>query len=112
MKPKGTWSLLLLLALALAPPQARAADDAVTKLGRGMANVAFGWGEYIRQMEIVGREKGAGQGVFVGFIRGTCWTILRTGAGVYEIVTFPFKTWKGYEAVLKPDFVFSEVGTT
>ena len=40
--------------------------------------------------------------------KGIGMTIVRTGAGIYEVVTFPFPIPEDYGPVLEPEFVFSE----
>jgi putative exosortase-associated protein (TIGR04073 family) len=42
----------------------------------------------------------------IGLAKGVGMTIVRTGAGVYETVTFPFPIPEGYGPVLEPEFVF------
>ena len=77
--------------------------DASTKLGRGITNTAFGWFEVINE---VGNESDR-QGPWIGFpsglIRGAVYGMVRTVAGVYEIVTFPLPNGKkGYKPIVLP----------
>jgi len=37
--------------------------------------------------------------------KGVGMTIVRTGAGVYETVTFPFPIPEGYTPVIEPEYV-------
>ena len=56
-------------------------DAAVGKLGRGIANAAFGWVELLRQPAI-------NENAWEGVGRGIVHTIGRTGSGVLEVATF------------------------
>ena len=47
-------------------------------------------------------------GFTVGLAKGVGMTIVRTGAGVYETVTFPFPIPEGYTPVIEPEFVFDK----
>ncbi|HEX3799531.1 MAG TPA: exosortase system-associated protein, TIGR04073 family [Verrucomicrobiae bacterium] len=61
------------------------------KLGRGVSNM----GEIVRQSELQrsveqsGTFGGTDVGLTTGFVKGVDHTIVRTGVGIYEIVTFP-----------------------
>nr|MBP6943473.1 exosortase system-associated protein, TIGR04073 family [Candidatus Omnitrophota bacterium] len=46
-------------------------------------------------------------GLTVGTIKGLGLGLVRTGAGIYEAVTFPFPIPEGYEPIVKPEFVYS-----
>ena len=95
----------LLIFLVGVSPSARA--DAGTKLGRGLQNTALGWFEILNEMGNESDRHGPWIGVPSGLIRGTAFGILRTLAGVYEIVTFPFPNGeKGYDPVILPESVF------
>ena len=61
------------------------------KLGRGMANVTeiARMGEIRRSIEQTALWDGVDAGYTTGFVRGMNRTLVRTGIGVYEIVTFP-----------------------
>jgi putative exosortase-associated protein (TIGR04073 family) len=79
------------------------------KFSRGVVNVATGSLEvpkktYIEStrsdqwIETVGRML---SGTFIGLGR----TVIRTGAGVYDVVTFPFPI-QDYDPILEPEYVF------
>src|SRR5882757_5590437 len=61
------------------------------KLGRGMANVTeiTRMGEIRRSIEQTALWDGVDAGYTTGFVRGMNRTLVRTGIGVYEIITFP-----------------------
>lgn len=56
-------------------------EAAIGKLGRGVANAAFGWVELFRQPAI-------NANAWEGFGRGIVHTIGRTGSGVLDVATF------------------------
>ena len=60
------------------------------KLGRGIANVAFGVLELPMQWTIVSREDGGIAGLTYGTLKGVGHIVARVCVGVVEIVTFPF----------------------
>lgn len=75
-------SLALLLVACAGPEQ---------KLGRGMRNSTelLRMGEIQRSMEQTYLWDGAARASTTGFLRGFNRTMVRTGLGLYEIVTFP-----------------------
>jgi len=99
--------MLSLMILALLTQTAIAQDPAI-KLGRGLANVLTGWVELPKNIYDTCVEENILSGFTVGLAKGIGMTIVRTGAGVYEVVTFPFPVPEGYVPVLEPEFVFSE----
>lgn len=80
---------------------------ASAKLWRGIVNTATGVGEVIRQPIVCTMEDG-GSGVPVGLINGVLMSLVRVGAGLVEVVTFPWalddKT--GYDSLMNPDYVW------
>lgn len=83
------------------------ATGAMRKLGRGAANTITGPGEIIRMVDIVGRESGYVAGLSVGLAQGVWRGLLRTAAGVYEVVTFPIELPRNFEPLIWPEFVFA-----
>ncbi|MFH1799121.1 MAG: exosortase system-associated protein, TIGR04073 family [Candidatus Omnitrophota bacterium] len=84
------------------------AQDPAKKLSRGIANVLTGWVELPKNIYETSVEENVLSGLTMGLAKGVGMTIVRTGAGVYEAVTFPFPIPEEYEPVLEPEFVFSE----
>ena len=84
------------------------AQDPMNKLGRGLANVLTGWVELPKNVYDTSVEENVLSGLTMGLAKGVGMTIVRTGAGVFETVTFPFPIPEDYEPVLEPEFVFSE----
>ena len=84
------------------------AQDPVKKLGRGLANILTGWVELPKNIYDTSVEDNILVGLTMGLAKGVGMFIVRTGAGVYEAVTFPFPIPEDYQPVLEPEFVFSE----
>ncbi|MDD4202654.1 MAG: exosortase system-associated protein, TIGR04073 family [Candidatus Omnitrophica bacterium] len=83
------------------------AQDPGKKLLRGLANVVTGWVELPKNIYDQSVEENVLSGLTVGLAKGVGMTIVRTGAGVYETVTFPFPIPEDYAPVLEPEYVFS-----
>ncbi|MDH4476585.1 MAG: exosortase system-associated protein, TIGR04073 family [Verrucomicrobiaceae bacterium] len=64
------------------------------KLSRGLANLAYGASEIINVWDRSNRSDGAHAAASDMVVEGTKRTIVRLGYGVYEVVTFPFPTYK------------------
>ncbi|RKY41866.1 MAG: exosortase system-associated protein, TIGR04073 family [Candidatus Makaraimicrobium thalassicum] len=84
------------------------AQDPAKKLGRGLANILTGWVELPKNIYETSVEENVLSGLTMGLAKGVGMTIVRTGAGIYEAVTFPFPIPEDYVPVLEPEFVFSE----
>ena len=65
------------------------------KLARGMANIALGGTELFTQFSVVNYYEGNAAMAFYGGVRGVGRTFFRMGAGLWEVVSFPFATNKG-----------------
>ena len=83
-------TLLLLSGLAVITLASGCANTE-RKFGRGMSNIIepIRMGELGRSMEQTALFDGPDAGYATGFIKGLNKTIVRTGVGVYEIVTAP-----------------------
>lgn len=79
---------------------------AVTKLLRGVVNLVTGWVELPKKIHQTTQDAGAGAGATYGLLRGVGHTFLRTLAGAYEVITFPFPAPTGYRPVIQPPYVF------
>ena len=82
------------------------AQDVGKKLYRGVANILTGWIELPKNIYDTSVEDNPLSGLTIGLAKGVGMTIVRTGAGVYETVTFPFPIPEGYAPVIEPEFVF------
>ena len=82
------------------------AQDPFTKLGRGVANTLTGWVELPKNIYNTSVQANAFAGLTLGLAKGAGMTIVRTGAGLYEIATFPFPLPQDYRPLLEPEYVF------
>ena len=82
------------------------ASDPFTKLGRGVANTLTGWVELPKNIYNTSVEDNAFAGMTLGLAKGAGMTLVRTGAGIYEIATFPFPLPEDYKPILEPEYVF------
>jgi putative exosortase-associated protein (TIGR04073 family) len=74
------------------------------KLGRGVSNLLYGWAELPTTVAKVNAVEGNSAAGGYGIVRGVGRSVLRTGAGVFEILTFPFPVVRGtYYPVLESD---------
>ena len=96
----------IIFILMLSPTTTCFANDAFTKLGRGVANALTGWVEVPKNIYRVSVDENAFAGVTLGLAKGAGMTIVRTGAGIYEVATFPFPLPQDYKPILEPEYVF------
>jgi putative exosortase-associated protein (TIGR04073 family) len=74
------------------------------KLGRGVANLFWGWSEFPVTITTVNTHEGNSAAAGYGVVRGVGRSVMRIAAGVFEIATFPFPTTRGtYFPVLESD---------
>jgi putative exosortase-associated protein (TIGR04073 family) len=74
------------------------------KLGRGISNLLFGWSELPTQIATVNTREGNSAAAGYGVVRGVGRSVLRIGAGVFEILTFPVPAVRGtYYPVLEDE---------
>lgn len=84
------------------------AETAIKKLGRGLANILTGWIELPKNIYETSVEQNIFAGITLGTAKGIGMTVIRTGAGVYDAITFPFPIPEDYEPLLEPEYVLSE----
>ena len=84
---------------------------AFTKLTRGFVNLVTGWVEIPKRIQETSQESGAAAGFTWGLLRGLGHGFIRTAAGGYELVTFPFPAPPDYESVIQPEYVFTSATT-
>ncbi len=89
-------------------PKPTGLEKALTKLGRGLSNLFLGWAEipmtFDRKL-----KQGKPLGYLIGVVPvlGSARAVMRTGTGVFEVVSFPFSDKSvNYEAVLEPEYIF------
>ena len=92
------------IVLALSP--ACYAQDPFTKLGRGVANTLTGWVELPKNIYSTSVEDNALAGITLGLAKGLGMGLVRTGAGIFEVLTFPFPLPENYKPILEPEYVF------
>ncbi|MCC6144888.1 MAG: exosortase system-associated protein, TIGR04073 family [Candidatus Hydrogenedentes bacterium] len=89
-------------------PKPTGLEKALTKLGRGLSNVMFGWAELPVTFDRKLKE-GKPLGYLLGVVPvlGTARAFIRTSTGMFEMVSFPFSDRDvNYEAVLEPEYIF------
>jgi putative exosortase-associated protein (TIGR04073 family) len=97
---------ILIAVLFLTPATVCFAGDAFTKLGRGVANTLTGWIELPKTIYNTSKDENAFSGMTLGLAKGAGLSIVRTGAGIFEVATFPFPLPENYKAILEPEYVF------
>lgn len=104
MKAKLFFTILTLLLLTTRPAWA----DAGTKFARGLSNTAFGWFEIVNEIGNESDRHGPFIGLPSGLIRGMVFGMVRTTAGILEMVSFPWPNGKkGYAPIVLPESVFT-----
>ena len=87
------------------------AQDMGKKLSRGAVNIATGWIELPKNVYDIATEHDFASGLILGLPKGCLMTIVRTGIGVYDTLTFPLSIPKGYKPLLEPEFVIEDWGS-
>lgn len=95
------------MALEEASPQ-EVVGGMANKLARGVANIATGWLEFPKQIYITCQEEGYAKGLTVGPLKGIGMTLVRTGAGVGETLTFPVAYPGFYDPFFGPSYVWQK----
>ncbi|MGC8739094.1 MAG: exosortase system-associated protein, TIGR04073 family [Candidatus Hydrogenedens sp.] len=83
-------------------------EKSLTKLGRGLSNIMFGWAEIPLTFDKKLKE-GKPFGYLFGVVPvlGTARAVMRTGTGVFEAVTFPVTDKEvNFQPILEPEFLF------
>lgn len=65
------------------------------KLGRGLANMFYGWTEIYYQPCLIQSREGDAAGATYGVVRGVGRQIARFGFGFFDVITFPFPSYNG-----------------
>jgi len=84
------------------------AGKALTKVTRGFMNVITGWVEIPKRINETTQQSGAAAGFTWGLLRGIGYGFIRTAAGAYEFITFPFPAPPGYEPIIQPEYIFTD----
>ncbi len=88
MKLEKKMILAGVLMVALFGANVATAGDPIEKLGRGIANVAFGPLELLMKPYDVANDEGNIPALTFGVLRGVVYTIAREVVGVVDVVTF------------------------
>jgi putative exosortase-associated protein (TIGR04073 family) len=83
-------------------------DNAMTKLGRGLANMVTFPLEVPEQISKTNNSDGPFAGYTVGVLKGLGWAMGRACVGVYEAATFLIPYPKDFKPVLKDPEYFLE----
>lgn len=89
-------------------PKPTGLEKSLTKLGRGVSNVLFGWAEIPVTFDEKYKE-GKPLAYLLGVVPvlGGARAVMRTSTGVFEMVSFPFTDKDvNYDAVLEPEYIF------
>ena len=89
-------------------PKPTGMEKSLTKLGRGISNILFGWAEIPVTFDKKYKE-GKPLAYLLGVVPvlGGARAVMRTGTGVFEMATFPFTDKDiNYDAVLEPEYIF------
>ena len=88
-------------------------EKALTKLSRGVTNIATSPGEFVNQIPAAMEQSPdylTGSIMFLG--RGLGYMLLRAGAGIYDLATFPFPGKTKYGPIMKPETIVTPVVDT
>jgi putative exosortase-associated protein (TIGR04073 family) len=105
----GVIAFILINLVPMSP--AAEEDNAFTKFGRGMANIATSPGELYTQPLLLSKNNDVATALFGGLLKGAGMFIAREAVGVYEVVTFPFPMPKGYRPLIQPATTFTDWDT-
>ncbi|MFH1208566.1 MAG: exosortase system-associated protein, TIGR04073 family [Candidatus Omnitrophota bacterium] len=94
-------------------PEKMNSTKALDKFGRGVTNIATGPGELVMQVPPA-MEKSPDYltGFIVSIGRGIGYALLRVGAGIYDVATFPFPGPTDYKPIMKPETITNPFGDT
>ncbi len=83
------------------------------KFNRGIVNIVTSPIEIAKQVDLSWKQSSEdktniGTGIFSGFVKGIAYTVGRMGSGIWDVVSFPFKTPDKFEPIMKPDYVLDK----
>lgn len=89
-------------------PKPTGVEKSLTKLGRGLSNIFYGWAEipltFDRDLK---KGKPFAHLFAVSPVLGMARALIRTGTGVFEVVSFPYSDKSvNYEPILEPEYIF------
>ena len=80
---------------------------ATRKLGRGAANMLTAPLELARKPFLVGETDGGLAAMTVGLAQGVVAAIIREGAGIIDVVTFPVPFPNHFRPLIMPEFLYA-----
>src|SRR5262249_36681522 len=81
------------------------------KLGRGISNLVWAPTEFFVTVNQINQTEGNSAGAGYGVLKGAARSAARHGAGLVEILTFPFPVWhNSYRPLLPPDIPYIHGG--
>ncbi len=105
----------VMMAIVFSSTSAMADSDPFDKLGRGIANIAFGPLELLIKPYDENNNRGAIPALTTGVLRGIGYTVLSECVGILEVVTFlvplpdcsddPLSGEAGYGPIMRPEWV-------
>ena len=110
------FALFLAVALVLSSAHVQASvvqkmdsNKALEKLSRGVTNIATSPGEFVNQIPpAMEQSPDYLTGAFMLAGRGLGYMLLRAGAGLYDLATFPFPGPTNYKPVMQPATVVTK----
>ena len=106
-------SMMLVLSTACADAaliEKMNSNKALTKFSRGLTNIATSPGEFVTQIpKAMDQSPDYVTGSIMAVGRGVGYTLLRLGAGIYDVATFPFPGATNYDPIMKPETVADKV---
>jgi len=105
---RGAISIALILTVAQPAEAEMDGGKALLKFTRGFVNIVTGWVEIPKRIYETSQTAGTAAGFTWGTLRGIGYGFVRTVAGLYEFLTFPFPAPPNYEPVIEPEYVFIE----
>ena len=108
MKKKLLFVVLTVILVSSVLTRSAYCDDALKKLGRGLANCITFPFELIEQVKRVNLSDGPMAACTWGILKGVGMTGVRAVVGVYEVVTFPVPLPRAYKPILTDPEFFAE----
>ena len=106
-------TLLIILIISISSPVFAQETSTIKKISnklvRGVINTITGWVEIPKNIYEIGSETGNPiNGLLYGAQKGIGMSIVRTGTGLYDIVSFAFPWPEDYNTLIQPEFIYNE----
>ena len=103
---KKSVALLIGIGIFLISMSGYAEDNALTKLGRGLANDLSFWIEVPKQIYLVSKEYDPFTGIVFGSLKGVGYALVRVSAGAFDTASFLIPPYD--KPLVEPEFVFED----